>query len=112
MGSKILEVKNLLKKYPSGFLINIDNLYFMPLLIKGISQNKIGQYHASIDTLEKAKKLVSDNADLYYYLGVDYYEVGARAKAIENLNNALQLTDGKRGWELDAKKRLRILRGY
>ncbi len=92
--------------------INIDNLYFMPLLIKGISQNKIGQYHASIDTLEKAKKLVSDNADLYYYLGVDYYEVGARAKAIENLNNALQLTDGKRGWELDAKKRLRILRGY
>ncbi|GAB6183963.1 M48 family metalloprotease [Thermodesulfovibrio hydrogeniphilus] len=92
--------------------INIDNLYFLPMLIKGISQNQTGQYRASIDTLEKAKRLVSDNADLYYYLGVNYQAVGNRSKAVENLTNALQLTDGKRGWEADAQRRLKILRGY
>ncbi len=92
--------------------ITIDNLYFKPLLIKGIAQNQLNQWSASINTLEKAKSLVNDNPDLYYYLGVDYQAIGNRGKAIESLTTAIQISDGKRGWEADAQKRLRTLRGY
>ncbi|GLI53777.1 beta-barrel assembly-enhancing protease [Thermodesulfovibrio yellowstonii] len=92
--------------------ISLDSLYFRPMLIKGVAQNQIGQWNASINTLEKAKSLINDNADLYYYLGVNYQAVGNRTKAIENLSTALQLTDGKRGWEADAQRRLKTLRGY
>lgn len=92
--------------------IELDSLYFKPYFIKGIALNHTGQWRESIKTLEKAKKLISDNADLYYYLGVDYQEIGDRKNAIDNLSTALALTDGKRGWETDAQRRLRILRGY
>ncbi|MGB9822193.1 M48 family metalloprotease [Thermodesulfovibrio sp.] len=92
--------------------IQLDSLYFYPLLIKGVALTHTGRWNESINTLEKAKKLVSENPDTYYYLGVDYQAVGNRAKAIENLSTALQLTDGKRGWEADAQRRLRVLRGY
>lgn len=92
--------------------IRLDSLYFKPLLIKGIALNKTNQWYESINTLEKAKKLISDNPDLYYYLGINYQSVGNRNKAIENLSSALQLTDGKQGWEGDAQRRLRTLRGY
>ncbi|WP_353685109.1 M48 family metalloprotease [Thermodesulfovibrio sp. 3907-1M] len=92
--------------------IKLDSLYFYPLLIKGVALMQTGRLNESINTLEKAKKLVSENPDTYYYLGVDYQAVGNRAKAVENLSTALQLTDGKRGWEADAQRRLRVLRGY
>jgi len=92
--------------------IELDSLYFLPMLIKGIALNQTNQWYESINTLERAKKLISDNPDTYYYLGVDYQAVGNRAKAIENLSTALEITDGKRGWEADAQRRLRILRGY
>lgn len=92
--------------------IELDSLYFQPMLIKGIALTEIGQFRESINTLERAKRLISDNPDLYYYLGVDYYELGDRKNAIQNLSNALNLTDGKRGWEADAQRRLKILRGY
>jgi len=110
-------VNLILKKYNNAIMdadraIQIDNLYFKPFLIKGVALNQIGQWRESIDALEKAKKLIIDNADLYYYLGVDYYEIGDRKSAIDNLSNALRLTDGKRGWEADAQKRLRMLRNY
>ncbi len=110
-------VNLILKKYNNAIMdadraIQIDNLYFKPFLIKGVALNQRGQWRESIDALEKAKNLIIDNADLYYYLGVDYYEIGDRKNAIDNLSNALSLTDGKRGWEADAKRRLKILRGY
>jgi len=92
--------------------IRIDRYYFQPLLIKGIALNKINQWNESINTLEKARTLVSDNSDLYYYLGINYQSVGNRNKAIESFSSALELTDGKRGWEADAQRRLRTLRGY
>ncbi|MCS7203588.1 MAG: M48 family metalloprotease [Thermodesulfovibrio sp.] len=92
--------------------IKVDRLYFKPFLIKGISLTKLGQYSESINTLEKAKLLIGNNPDLYYWLGVDYQAVGDKFKAIDNLSTALQLTDGSRGWESDAKRRLRTLRGY
>lgn len=90
----------------------VDKLYFKPLLIKGISLTKLGKFSDSINTLEKAKALISNNPDVYYWLGVDYQAVGARTKAIDSLSTALQLSDGSRGWEQDAKIRLRTLRGY
>ncbi|MCX8034374.1 MAG: M48 family metalloprotease [Thermodesulfovibrio sp.] len=92
--------------------IGLDSFYFRPMLIKGIAQNQLNQWSASINTLERAKNLVNDNPDLYYYLGVDYQAIGNRTKAIDNLSTALQLSDGKRGWEADAQRRLRNLRGY
>lgn len=103
-----------LKRYNEAIIdsdraISLDNLYFRPMLIKGVAQNQLAQWNASINTLEKAKNLVNDNPDLYYYLGVNYQSTGNRPKAIENLNTALRLTDGKRGWEADAQRRLRNL---
>lgn len=93
----------------SNKAISLDNLYFRPMLIKGVAQNQLGQWNASINTLEQAKNLINDNPDLYYYLGVNYQSIGNRTKAIENLNTALRITDGKRGWEADAQRRLRNL---
>lgn len=106
-----------LKRYNEAIIdadraISIDSLYFRPMLIKGVAQNQLNQWNASINTLEKAKSLVNDNPDLYYYLGVDYQAIGNRAKAIDSLSTAIQISDGKRGWEADAQKRLRTLRGY
>ncbi len=98
--------------YNADKAIMLDSLYFNPMLIKGIAQNKLNQWNASINTLEIAKKLVSDNPDLYYYLGVDYHQVGNKREALDNLITALKLSDGKRGWEPDAERRIRILRGY
>lgn len=98
--------------YDADKAIMLDSLYFNPMLIKGIAQNRLNQWNASINTLERAKNLVSDNPDLYYYLGVDYHQLGNKTKALDNLNIALKLSDGKRGWEPDAQRRIRILRGY
>jgi len=92
--------------------ISLDNSYFKPMLIKGIALNKINQWRDSAYVLEKAKGLINDNATLYYYLGVDYQELKDTNRAINNLSTALKLTDGKQGWEADAQRRLRILRGY
>jgi len=82
------------------------------MFIKGLALLQMRQWHESINILERAKSLISDSPDLYYYLGIDYQSIGDRSKAIENLSNALNLTDGKRGWEADAQRRLRQLRGY
>lgn len=106
-----------LKRYNSAIddsqkALELDSLYFLPMLIKGIALNQTNQWNESINTLERAKKLLKENPDTYYYLGVDYQAIGNRTKAIENLSTALELTDGKRGWEADAQRRLRILRGY
>lgn len=110
-------VNLILKKYNNAIVdaekaIELDSLYFKPYFIKGIALHHKGKWHESIRALEKAKKLISDNADVYYYLGVGYQEIGDRKNAIYNLSNALALTDGKRGWEADAQRRLRILKNY
>lgn len=106
-----------LKRYNEAIIdadraISLDSLYFRPMLIKGVAQNQLNQWNASINTLEKAKSLINDNPDLYYYLGVDYQAIGNKAKAIDSLSTAIQISDGKRGWEADAQRRLRTLRGY
>ncbi|MFN3787748.1 MAG: M48 family metalloprotease, partial [Sulfurihydrogenibium azorense] len=105
-----------LKDYQKAYLdsvkaYNLDKNYFLPRLILGASLVKMNQYKEAIIVLEDAKKLIDTNPDLYYFLGVAYQEYGDKNLAIENLKTALNLTDGKRGWESDAKLRLRSL-GY
>ncbi|WP_028949773.1 M48 family metalloprotease [Sulfurihydrogenibium subterraneum] len=105
-----------LKDYQKAYLdsvkaYNLDKTYFLPRLILGASLVKLNQYKEAIIVLEDAKKLIDSNPDLYYFLGVAYQEYGNKNLAIENLKTALSLTDGKRGWESDAKLRLRNL-GY
>lgn len=104
----------LLKEYKKSYLdavkaYNLDGSYFLPKLILGASLVKLNDCKEAILVLEDAKKLIDSNPDLYYYLGVAYQEVGNRQFAVENLKTALNLSDGKRGWENDAKMRLKSL---
>ncbi len=86
--------------------VQIDDLYFMPQLILGYDYLKIKNFLKSIKILENAKKLIPSFPDTYYFLGLDYEAVKEYKKAIQNYKTALQLTDGKRGWEQDAERRL------
>ncbi|MGB9765871.1 MAG: M48 family metalloprotease [Sulfurihydrogenibium sp.] len=103
-----------LKEYQKAYLdalkaYNIDKSYFLPRLILGASLVKLNNYREAIAVLEDARKLIDSNPDLYYFLGVSYQELGNRQLAAENLKTALELSDGKRGWESDARMRLRTL---
>jgi predicted Zn-dependent protease len=103
-----------LKEYQKSYLDslkahNIDKSYFLPRLILGASLVKLNQYKEAVLVLEDAKRLIDTNPDLYYFLGVAYQEMGNKTAAVENLKTALSLTDGKRGWENDAKSRLKVL---
>ncbi len=91
--------------------IKIDNLYFLPHLVAGFDLLKLKRFQESIKILEKAKKLIPSFPDTYYFLGLDYESIGNKEKAIQNYRTALKLTDGKRGWEKDAKRRLQRLTG-
>lgn len=84
----------------------IDELYFLPKLLTGASLVKLGKDFEAIKHLEDGLKLIDTNPDIYYFLGVAYQNTGNKQKAIENLKIALSITDGKRGWEQDAKQRL------
>ncbi|NPA52716.1 MAG: M48 family metalloprotease [Aquificae bacterium] len=86
--------------------LEIDPMFFKPHLIAGISLNRLKNYRESLTYLEKAKELIPSFPDTYYYLGLDYEYLGDYKKAIENYQMALKLSDGKRGWEADAKRRL------
>ncbi len=87
----------------------LDNMYFSPHYIAGYSLFKLGKYIESIKYLERAKDLIPSFPDTYYYLGRDYEETGKYELAIENYRKALKLTNGKRGWERDAIRRLKRL---
>jgi predicted Zn-dependent protease len=91
--------------------IKIDNLYFLPKLVSGFDLLKLKKYKKSIKILEKAKRLIPSFPDTYYFLGLDYENIGDIQKAVQNYRTALKLTDGKRGWENDAKRRLERLTG-
>ena len=105
-----------LEKYHKSLIdsqkaMRIDNLYFMPKLVAGFDLLKLKKYIKSIKILEEAKRLIPSFPDTYYFLGLDYENVGNYQKAIQNYRTALKLTDGKRGWEEDAKRRLQMLLG-
>ncbi len=103
-------LKNFNKAYEDSYkAYNIDKSYFLPQLIMGASLTKIGKYRESIQILENAKKLIDSNPDLYYFLGVSYQGLGDRQRAYDNLATALKLSDGKRGWEEDARNRINYL---
>ncbi|MEJ5172622.1 MAG: M48 family metalloprotease [Hydrogenothermaceae bacterium] len=89
--------------------VKIDSLYFLPKLLAGASAVKLDKNFEAIKILEDAKDLINTSPDLYYFLGVAYQNVGNRQKAYENLKTALDITDGKRGWESDARQRISIL---
>lgn len=91
--------------------IKIDDLYFLPKLISGFDLLKLKRYRQSINILEKAKKLIPSFPDTYYYLGLAYENIGNYKKAVQNYRTALKLSNGKRGWEKDAKRRIEILTG-
>ncbi len=91
--------------------MKIDNLYFMPKLVAGFDLLNLKRFKESIKILEEAKKLIPSFPDTYYFLGLDYENIGNYKKAVQNYRTALKLTDGKRGWEGDAKRRLERLTG-
>jgi len=67
------------------------------------------QYRESIRYLEEARRLIPNNPDVYYYLGRNWEALGDRRKAFENYKTAVELSGGKRPWELDARGRLKRL---
>ncbi|WP_457643066.1 beta-barrel assembly-enhancing protease [Persephonella sp.] len=91
---------------------SLDDMYFKPHFFAGYGYFKLKKYSKSVKFLERAKDLIPNFPDVYYFLGRDYEELGKVQKAVENYQKALKLTDGKRGWEKDAKKRLSRLLGY
>ncbi|WP_456464204.1 beta-barrel assembly-enhancing protease [Persephonella sp.] len=89
----------------------LDELYFKPHFFAGYGYFKLGKYSESVKFLEKARELIPDFPDTYYFLGRDYEALGNLKKAVENYRKALKLTDGKRGWEKDAQRRLQRILG-
>ncbi len=87
----------------------LDDLYFSPHFIAGYSLFKLKDYQKSIRYLERAKDLIPSFPDTYYYLGRDYEALGDYQKAVEYYRKALKLSDGRRGWERDAIRRLKKL---
>ncbi|MCX7916856.1 MAG: tetratricopeptide repeat protein [bacterium] len=61
------------------------------LLNEGIIYLKTGDYDKSIKILEEATRTISDNADVYYYLGESYFRKGDSEKAISNLQKAISI---------------------
>ena len=89
----------------------LDDLYFKPHFFAGYGYFKLEKYSKSVQFLEKARDLIPNFPDTYYFLGRDYEELGQFGKAVENYRKALKLTDGKRGWEKDAQRRLQRILG-
>ncbi len=90
----------------------IDNLYFSPHLIAGYSYYYLKDYNRAIVYLNKAKKLIPQQPDTYYYLGRAYEDKKNYSLAFRYYEKALKLSNGKRGWETDAKVRLKRLEKY
>ncbi|QWK19676.1 MAG: M48 family metalloprotease [Hydrogenobacter thermophilus] len=72
---------------------------------------KAGDYAPSLEKLEKARRLIPDYADVYYYAGRDYEALKDYKKAVSYYKTALELSEGKAPWAQDAKERLRRLQG-
>ncbi len=72
---------------------------------------KVGDYAPSLEKLEKARRLIPDYADVYYYAGRDYEALKDYKKAVSYYKTALELSEGKAPWAQDAKERLRRLQG-
>ncbi|SNZ08491.1 Putative Zn-dependent protease, contains TPR repeats [Persephonella hydrogeniphila] len=89
----------------------LDEMFFRPHFFAGYGYFKLKKYKKSVKYLEKAKNLIPDFPDTYYFLGRDYEALGKNVEAVKNYRKALKLTDGKRGWEKDAKRRLSRLLG-
>ncbi len=99
--------KQYLKAYKDASrAAKLDPMFFKPHLISGIALNRLKRFDESISFLKRARDLIPSFPDTYYFLGLDYEALRKYKKAIENYETALKLTDGKRGWERDAKRRL------
>lgn len=68
---------------------------FSDLLNEGVINLKIGNYDESIKILEEAKRISSENSDVYYYLGEAYFRKGDIQRAITNLEKAISLNSEK-----------------
>ncbi len=90
---------------------DLDDMYFLPHLVAGYSFFKLKKFNKSIKFLKKAEKLIPSFPDTYYYMGRDYEELGDSLKAAKYYKKALETTDGKRGWEDDARRRLKRILG-
>ncbi len=90
----------------------IDNLYFSPHFIAGYSYYYLKDYNRAIVYLNRAKKLIPQQPDTYYYLGRAYEDKKNYSLAFRYYEEALKLSNGKRGWETDAKVRLKRLEKY
>ncbi|NPA53722.1 MAG: M48 family metalloprotease [Aquificae bacterium] len=87
----------------------LDDLYFSPHFIAGYALFELRNYEESVKYLERAKELIPSFPDTYYYLGRIYEALGKYKEAAMYYRQALKLTDGRRGWERDAARRLRRL---
>jgi len=95
-------------KYANRAYATVPNV-FSTNYVMGLVQFKRGQYRESIRYLEEARRLIPNYPDVYYYLGRNWEALGDRRKAFENYKTAVELSGGKRPWELDARERLKRL---
>jgi len=91
------------------YACQVDNLYFSPHLFAGLAYINLKNYQAAVKYLERAKQLIPTQPDTYYLLGLAYEGLRNYKLALQYYQMALKLTDGKRGWEKDAKARIQKL---
>jgi len=105
-----LQQKNFKKAVEDAtYVCNLDNLYFSPHLFAGYGYLYLKNFNNAIKYLERAKQLIPNFPDTYYLLGIAYEGLKRYDLALQNYKMALKLTDGKRGWEKDAQRRIQNL---
>ncbi len=91
------------------YVCKLDSMYFSPHLFAGYAYLYLKNYPSAIKYLTRAKQLIPNFPDTYYLLGLAYEAMKDYRRALENYKMALKLTNGKRGWEQDAKRRIQRL---
>jgi Flp pilus assembly protein TadD len=61
------------------------------LIIEGVYLDRIGRKSDAVRVLEEAKKFEPTNANLYYNLGLAYFDIKDYAKSLENAQRAYRL---------------------
>jgi len=64
---------------------------FTDLINEGVIYLKTEEYEKAISAFEEAKKISSENSDIYYYLAEAYFRKGEPDKAISNLQKAINI---------------------
>lgn len=73
-------------------LLNMDG--YLDILQKGIDQLLMGQFKDAIGTFEKAAKIDPNQAEIYYNMGIAWFQLGKVSNAIVNYRKAIDLRTG------------------